>query len=66
VTVVKYQVADNFARLTINRAEAYSSINNEVKESVCGSVRDLYADGQAAVLIVTGGGASADCARSMH
>jgi enoyl-CoA hydratase/carnithine racemase len=60
--VVRYEVADGVAWLTIDRPEARNALNKAVRDGLWDGVRRFNADDDAKVLVLTGAGAKAFCA----
>ena len=60
--VVRYEVTDGVAWLTIDRPEARNALSKDVREGLWAGTRRFVADDDAAVLVVTGAGDKAFCA----
>lgn len=60
--VVRYEVTDRVAWLTIDRPEARNALNSDVREGLWAGVRRFNDDDDAAVLVLTGTGDEAFCA----
>jgi enoyl-CoA hydratase/carnithine racemase len=60
--VVRYEVTDGVAWLTIDRPGARNALNGAVREGLWSSVRRFNDDDSARVLVVTGSGDKAFCA----
>jgi len=60
--VVRYEVVDRVAWLTIDRPEARNALSAEVRAGLWDGVRRFTADDDAAVLVLTGAGDRAFCA----
>jgi enoyl-CoA hydratase/carnithine racemase len=60
--VVRYEVVDGVAWLTIDRPEARNSLNQAVRDGLWAGVRRFNADDDAGVLVLTGTGDKAFCA----
>ena len=60
--VVRYEVRDGVAWLTINRPEARNALSEAVRAGLFAGVRRFNADDTAAVLVLTGAGDRAFCA----
>jgi enoyl-CoA hydratase/carnithine racemase len=60
--VVKYEVADKVAWLTIDRPEARNALSKAVRDGLWAGFRRFAADDDAAVLILTAAGEKAFCA----
>lgn len=59
---VTYRVEDRVAWLTINRPDRRNALSKEVREGLWAGIRRFNADGEAAVLVLTGTGDKAFCA----
>src|ERR1700739_817532 len=60
--LVRYEVVDGIAWLTINRPEARNALNKAVRDGFWDATRAFNADDSARVLVVTGAGDKAFCA----
>jgi enoyl-CoA hydratase/carnithine racemase len=60
--VVRYEVVDGVAWLTINRPDARNALNKAVRDGLFDGVRRFNADSDAKVLVLTGTGNTAFCA----
>jgi enoyl-CoA hydratase/carnithine racemase len=60
--VVRYDVVDGIAWLTIDRPGARNALNKAVRDGLFAGVRRFNADSAAKVLVLTGAGATAFCA----
>ena len=60
--VVRYEVADRIAWLTIDRPEARNALSKAVRDGLWDGFRRFAADEDAAVLVLTGAGEKAFCA----
>lgn len=60
--VLRYEVADGVAWLTIDRPEARNALNKAVRDGLWDGVRRFNADDDAKVLVLTGAGTRAFCA----
>ena len=60
--VVRYEVRNGVAWLTIDRPEARNALNQAVRDGLFAGVRRFNADDTAAVLVLTGAGDRAFCA----
>ena len=60
--VVRYEVRNGVAWLTIDRPEARNALNKAVRDGLFAGVRRFNADDTAAVLVLTGAGDRAFCA----
>ena len=60
--VVRYEVHDGVAWLTIDRPEARNALSRDVREGLWAGTRRFVDDGSAAVLVLTGAGEKAFCA----
>jgi enoyl-CoA hydratase/carnithine racemase len=60
--VVRYEVLDRVAWLTIDRPEARNALSAEVRAGLWAGVRRFNDDDAAAVLVLTGAGDRAFCA----
>jgi enoyl-CoA hydratase/carnithine racemase len=60
--VVKYELADKVAWLTIDRPEARNALSKAVRDGLWAGFRRFAADEDAAVLVLTGAGEKAFCA----
>jgi enoyl-CoA hydratase/carnithine racemase len=60
--VVRYEVVNGVAWLTINRPEARNALSEAVRDGLWDGVRRFNADDGAQVLVLTGAGMSAFCA----
>jgi len=61
-SVVRYEVTDRVAWLTIDRPEARNALNADVRAGLWSGVHRFNADPDAAVLVLTGAGDQAFCA----
>jgi enoyl-CoA hydratase/carnithine racemase len=62
MTVVRYEVIDEVAWLTIDRPEARNALNAEVRSGLFAGIQRFNGDGDALVLVLTGAGDQAFCA----
>ena len=60
--VVRYELADQVAWLTIDRPEARNALSQAVRDGLWAGFRRFAADDDAAVLVLTGAGEKAFCA----
>jgi enoyl-CoA hydratase/carnithine racemase len=60
--VVRYEVADRIAWLTIDRPEARNALSKAVRDGLWDGFRRFASDEEAAVLVLTGAGEKAFCA----
>jgi enoyl-CoA hydratase/carnithine racemase len=60
--VVRYEVADRIAWLTIDRPEARNALSKAVRDGLWDGFRRFESDEEAAVLVLTGAGEKAFCA----
>lgn len=60
--LVRYEVADGVAWVTIDRPEARNALNHEVRKGLWSAVSRFNADPAARVLVLTGAGDKAFCA----
>lgn len=60
--VVRYEVTDGVAWLTIDRPEARNALSTEVRDGLWAGVHRFNADDDAGVLVLTGTGDQAFCA----